>query len=909
MRCWFLSYNSQDLALVQAFQESLRRKDPNAQIFFAPKSLRAGGYWLKQLADEIAKATAFVLLIGEKGLGRWQFDEYCEARDRRVPVVLVLLEGQPAPGLPMLRQLHWIVTAQPASGQTVARVMASTESDATQPPELWRHAAPYRGLAAMTESDMDFFFGRDHETIEVISALAAAQCKIPTLLGNSGVGKSSLAQAGVLAALARQGWPETVGNANAWPQAFNDSRRWCVIKLKPGIEPIRSLFEPFLRIWQFDPTDPNLEPFQEGWIKNLIEGRNTLKGLLNATEDRLQELGQPKPPAFLIYIDQGEELYIRADERHRRRFSDLIAQGIGDPRLYALMSMRSDFLGELQKDAPLYNVRQQIDVPPPREAELRNVVSRPAELLSARFETAELVEIITRRTAEDSVKDVGALPLLSYTLDDMWTQMVRRGDGVLRLPAQSFELGGVLVDRADHFLAAHPKSQDELRRIFTLKLATVREGEEPSRRRAPRREFTDGEWRLVSELADHPNRLLVTATSEGGETFAEIAHEAVFRRWGKLRDWIAIEREFLAWRTGLEAARRAWEATPDVSKTDALLMGAALTQAQSWVAKRRQDMTAIDQDFIALSTKRDSDARARARRSRAVLLVMGSALMLLLFGFGAERYFNWRQGQPWGLLIDLFDGNVFELKGDSISIGRSAGAIKNMIDVSDSQRFVSRLQLFVSRDRRALDARSLNGTTVNARFLPYGYDRQLEDGDIIALAGAAAYQFRVIQPSLLPPWQGPKSSPPAQGAWALLIDGNNRQTTVLMKEAYFLSVGAQGAATLNDEKDAKSLLYIKRPTVAHSDVVVVNLSQDYFLTATIKYEDREYLSLKMPKKTEAPPSLNEQLSRLPRNAAGYISKVTFCFKEAEQSDDVVELPPTDDVSCDVGPLQIVLPSH
>ena len=172
-----------------------------------------------------------------------------------------------------------------------------------------------------------------------------------------------------------------------------------------------------------------------------------------------------------------------------------------------------------------------------------------------------MLDIITRRTAEDSVKDVGALPLLSYTLDDMWTQMVKRGDGVLRLPAQSFELGGVLVDRADAFLAAHPKSQDELRRIFTLKLATVREGEEPTRRRALRSEFTDEEWRLVSELADHPNRLLVTATPEGGETYAEVAHEAIFRRWDKLRDWIAAEREFLAWRTGLEAARRAWQAT------------------------------------------------------------------------------------------------------------------------------------------------------------------------------------------------------------------------------------------------------------------------------------------------------------------------------------------------------------
>ena len=112
-----------------------------------------------------------------------------------------------------------------------------------------------------------------------------------------------------------------------------------------------------------------------------------------------------------------------------------LAHALPDPRLRAMMSMRSDFLGGLQNDEPLFNVHRQINVPPLREAELRNVVSRPAELLSARFETAGLVDIITRRTAEDSVKDVGALPLLSYTLDDMWTQMAKRGDGVLRLPA------------------------------------------------------------------------------------------------------------------------------------------------------------------------------------------------------------------------------------------------------------------------------------------------------------------------------------------------------------------------------------------------------------------------------------------------------------------------------------------
>jgi hypothetical protein len=75
----------------------------------------------------------------------------------------------------------------------------------------------------------------------------------------------------------------------------------------------------------------------------------------------------------------------------------------------------------------------------------------------------------------------------------------------------------------------------------------------------------------------------VTATPGGGEPYAEVAHETIFQRWEKLRNWIAAER-VLAWKTGLEAARRAWQATLDNSKSDALLMGAALTQAQSCVA-------------------------------------------------------------------------------------------------------------------------------------------------------------------------------------------------------------------------------------------------------------------------------------------------------------------------------------
>src|SRR5262245_29640144 len=643
MRRWFLSYHAPDQALAERLKAALQRKDTDAQVFFAPSSLRAGGFWSRALADEIAQADAFILLVGEKGVGHWQELEYDEALEKRVkfadfPIILVLLEGQTAPGLPFLRRLHWIITPDPSSEKDVARLFDAAAGTGIRLGELWRYTHPYRGLAAMEEKDSDYFFGRLPQTVDALSALAGARDRLPVLLGNSGVGKSSLAKAGVMAALKRQAWPEEAdASGGAWPEAFKESRRWCFLTLKPGPEPLKSLVEAFFDTWQFNTGDPARIKYRNAWVELLLDanGKTALSDLLNETERRYTELERTKPPAFLLYIDQGEELYVRAEERQRRRFSEVIAQGVADPRLHLLMSMRSDFLGELQKDEPLFKVHRKIDVPPLRELELRAVVSRPAELLSARFENEKLAEIITRRAAEDSVKDVGALPLLSYTLDDMWTQMVKRDDGVLRLPAQSFELGGVLVDRADTFLATHPKSQDELRRIFTLKLATVREGEEPTRRRALRSEFTDEEWRLVSELADHPNRLLVTATPEEGATYAEVAHEAIFRRWGKLHDWIVAEREFLAWRTGLEAARRAWQATPDGLKNDALLIGATLTPAQSWLGKRSDDIPEVDRDFIALSCKAAQRRRLRARTLIGVLLfaIVAGLPVLMTGGF------------------------------------------------------------------------------------------------------------------------------------------------------------------------------------------------------------------------------------------------------------------------------------
>jgi formylglycine-generating enzyme required for sulfatase activity len=648
MRRWFLSYHSPDEALAERLKAAIERKDDGAIVFFAPTNLRAGARWAPVLADAIAEATAFVLLVTERGIGRWQEIEYDAAFDKHVnspdfPIVLILLEGQAAPRLPFLKQLHWIVTPDPISEKAVARLIEAVVSGRdARLEERWRYTMPYRGLSAMEEKDSDYFFGRERETIEVLNVLAAQSGRLPVLLGNSGVGKSSLAQAGVIAALRRQAWPETAGgDIGSWPPVFQNSRRWCFLTMRPGAEPIKALVEAFLESWQFDAGDPGRIRRRNEWTELLLDDnkKTNLAELLDETCRRHKELNQPESPAFLLYVDQGEELYSpRTEERQRRRFSEILAYGLADPRLRAFMSIRSDFLGALQADEPLFDARRQIDVPPLRESQLRDVVGRPAALLSARFEPEELAADIARRAAEESAKDAGALPLLSYLLDDMWTKMVKRGDGKLRVPAAAIELGRVLVERADAFLAHHPGSEEALRRLLTLKLADVREDGEPTKRRALRSEFSDDEWHLVSELADHPNRLLVTATSEASGTYAEVAHEAVFRRWQKLREWIAAEREFLAWRTGLEAAGRAWQTTPARFKNDALLMGFALAQAQKWWGERTDDIPESDREFIAQSSKA---ARRRARRVQALVGVLALGLVAWLNEAWLREQWRW----------------------------------------------------------------------------------------------------------------------------------------------------------------------------------------------------------------------------------------------------------------------------
>ena len=214
MRRWFLSYHSPDQALAERLKAALERKDTDAHVFSRRRSLRAGGLWSRALAEEIAQADAFILLVGEKGVGDWQVLEYDEALDKRVkfpdfPVILMLLEGQTAPGLPFLRRLHWIITARPVIREGRGAAVGCG---------IWHWHEVGRSVALHVALSWPFRDGGERQRLLLRAGARNRRCaigarrrradRLPVLLGNSGVGKSSLAQAGVLAALKRQAWPE-----------------------------------------------------------------------------------------------------------------------------------------------------------------------------------------------------------------------------------------------------------------------------------------------------------------------------------------------------------------------------------------------------------------------------------------------------------------------------------------------------------------------------------------------------------------------------------------------------------------------------------------------------------------------------------------------------------------------------
>ncbi len=311
---------------------------------------------------------------------------------------------------------------------------------------------PFKGLRPFREADADDFYGRTELTRRLIAALKApgACSRFLALVGPSGCGKSSLLRAGLLPAI-RQG-------------ALTDGAMH-IAEMFPGVHPLEELEAALLRI--------AVRPAST--LRNRLEAGS--RGLLEAVDALL-----PEGAELVLVVDQLEELYtITADIQERNAFLELVRVACADPgsRCRVVATLRADFY-----DRPLLQPRfgellaaRTEAIPPLTPEELEQAIRGPAERAGLMLESGLVAELIA-----DVAHQPGSLPFLQYAL----TELVEDRQGPAMTSAAYREMGGIagaVSSRAERIFAASSSAEQLATRQVFLRLVTLGEGREDTRRR------------------------------------------------------------------------------------------------------------------------------------------------------------------------------------------------------------------------------------------------------------------------------------------------------------------------------------------------------------------------------------------------------------------------------------------
>lgn len=414
-------------------------------------------------------------------------------------------------------------------------------------------ANPYRGLAAFTPHDGGLFFGRRARTQELIEQLSrlhvqSALPRIFTLLGPSGSGKSSLAQAGIVYQLRRR--------APQAPVSF------LTAVMRPGGYPLHSLARALLGTIE---RSTGITSERVDFTARMLSGSAgspRVDGLCRY----LGAAGCSEP--LLLVIDQAEELFTLCsdvEERERLIATLLHAASVPGGPFSVLLVLRSDFLVEIERLSP--PLSQQIAaanavITGLSDSELRLAIAEPARA-SGHPLNAAFIDLLIEQTR----KAASRLPLLQFALTQVWSKVQQGEDPALALR----ELGGVGGAVARHaealFQQQQPRHQACIRRIF-MQLVRVNEARRAVCRRVPLSQMighSDSESEvlgLVLQFAGEHSRLLTLdseALDENAERCVEITHEALLEHWERLRGWVESACEAERFHDRVSEAAQLWE--------------------------------------------------------------------------------------------------------------------------------------------------------------------------------------------------------------------------------------------------------------------------------------------------------------------------------------------------------------
>src|SRR5439155_15077714 len=208
----------------------------------------------------------------------------------------------------------------------------------------------------------------------------------------------------------------------------------------------------------------------------------------------LSEAGEAR---LVIIVDQLEELFTqeKLPAVEREAFVTALEAIAKSGLVWVVATMRSDFFDRLETLpalAALSAGEARYLLLPPDEAEIGQIIRRPAREAGLRFEidplrALGLDDVILRATGEAT----GALPLLSFLLDQLWRR--RTAEGLLTFAAYE-ELGGLegaVGRRAEEVFLDQPEAVRNGLVALLRALVTVGGGTATSRS-APLGQFPEG---------------------------------------------------------------------------------------------------------------------------------------------------------------------------------------------------------------------------------------------------------------------------------------------------------------------------------------------------------------------------------------------------------------------------------
>lgn len=448
----------------------------------------------------------------------------------------------------------------------LTRTWQKPETIAVAPSEA--DVCPYKGLRYFdcNAEDPKYFYGRTALTDQLLDRVR--QGNFLAIVGASGSGKSSVLRAGLLHQL-KQG------------RRLSGSDQWQMRVLLPGEHPLQALAQAFVA---------------EGLSAiDRAEQLGRAEGLLKAGADGLRRLVQVSEASKLVLVvDQFEEVFtLCQDSAERQAFFECLLGALDStPQLCVILAMRADFFGKCleQEYSGLAAQMQQnlVSVIPMTAAELEAAITKPAEQVNLTVEP-ELV----RQMIHDVEDAPGSLPLLQYTLMELWKQ---RSDNQLELNPYT-RLGGVsgtLQKRATAVYEQLPPEQQQTAKHIFLSLTQLGDETADTRRRVLKQNLVtlqhpaDQIDAVVKYLADE--NLIVTSelVGKGDQTrsaVVDVAHEALIRHWKLLREWLEVDRDHLRQKQRIETAAEEWDLRSRSNEylwQGKLLMEAKTFQQKHW---------------------------------------------------------------------------------------------------------------------------------------------------------------------------------------------------------------------------------------------------------------------------------------------------------------------------------------